>query len=54
MLASECVLQTVLLGILALGSSPTWRYSRRWGYRRSSGFGLLALIPIILIVMGGI
>ena len=51
------MLQTVLLGILvllALGSSPTWRYSTRWGYRRSSGFGLLALIPITLIVMGGI
>jgi Protein of unknown function (DUF3309) len=42
----------VLLILILLGALPTWPYSRGWGYYPSGGFGLLALIVIVLLLMG--
>jgi hypothetical protein len=44
----------VVLLILALGSLPSWPYSRRWGYYPSGGLGLVVLIVLILFLMGRI
>ena len=51
------MLGTVLLIILILillGSLPAWPYSRGWGYYPSGGFGLVAIILVVLLVMGRI
>jgi Protein of unknown function (DUF3309) len=44
----------VVLLILALGSLPSWPYSRGWGYYPSGGLGLVLLIVLILFLMGRI
>jgi hypothetical protein len=46
---------TILIVILVLalvGALPSWPYSRGWGYYPSGGFGLIALILVILLLMG--
>jgi Protein of unknown function (DUF3309) len=51
------MLTTILLVILVLiliGSLPAWPYSRGWGYYPSGGFGLVAIIIIVLLLMGRI
>jgi Protein of unknown function (DUF3309) len=51
------MLGTILIFVLILiliGALPTWPYSRGWGYYPSSGFGLVAVIIIILLLMGRI
>ena len=51
------MLGTILLIILILiliGALPHWPYSAGWGYYPSGGFGLLAVIVIILLLMGRI
>jgi hypothetical protein len=35
---------------LLLGAMPTWPHSRSWGYYPSSGFGLVLLILVVLIL----
>lgn len=50
-------LGTILLIVIILmliGVIPAWPHSRGWGYRPSSGIGLILIILIILIVMGRI
>lgn len=47
------ILLVVLLVVL-IGSIPSWRHSRNWGYGPSSGLGMLLLIVIILLAMGRI
>jgi hypothetical protein len=42
----------VILIILALGSLPTWGYSRGWGYAPSGGLGLVVLIVLVLVLLG--
>lgn len=42
----------VILIILALGSLPTWGYSRGWGYAPSGGLGLVLLVVLVLFLMG--
>ncbi|HYN07665.1 MAG TPA: DUF3309 family protein [Vicinamibacterales bacterium] len=42
----------VILIILALGSLPTWGYSRGWGYAPSGGLGLVLLVVLLLVLMG--
>jgi Protein of unknown function (DUF3309) len=42
----------VVLIILALGSLPTWGYSRSWGYAPSGGLGLVLLIVLVLFLLG--
>ncbi len=48
---------TILLVILILmlvGAFPTWPHSREWGYRPSSGLGLIVIILIVLLLLGRI
>lgn len=42
----------IVLIVLLVGALPTWPHSRSWGYYPSGGFGIIALILIILILMG--
>jgi Protein of unknown function (DUF3309) len=44
----------VILLLVALGALPTWPYSRGWGYYPSSGFGLVVLVLVILLLLGRI
>lgn len=38
----------VILVILLIGATPTWPYSRGWGYYPSGGLGLVIVIVLIL------
>jgi Protein of unknown function (DUF3309) len=40
----------ILLVILVIGAAPTWPHSRSWGYYPSSGFGLVLVILILLMI----
>jgi hypothetical protein len=42
----------VLLIFMLLGSLPTWRHSRTWGYYPSGGLGLVLIILIVLLMQG--
>jgi hypothetical protein len=44
----------ILVVLFLVGALPTWPHSRNWGYYPSSGFGLLVLILLILVLMGRI
>jgi hypothetical protein len=44
----------VVLLLLALGSFPSWPYSRGWGYYPSGGLGLVVVILVILLLLGRI
>ena len=44
----------VVLILVLLGTLPTWRHSRNWGYGPSGGLGLVVLIVVILLLMGRI
>jgi len=35
---------------LLIGAMPTWPHSRSWGYYPSSGFGLVLLILVVLML----
>ena len=41
----------VLFVLLLLGALPTWPHSRNWGYYPSSGFGLVAVVLVVLLLM---
>ena len=41
----------VLLLVAALFSVPAWPYSRGWGYYPSGGFGIIAVVLLILLFM---
>ncbi|HLK35351.1 MAG TPA: DUF3309 domain-containing protein [Polyangiaceae bacterium] len=41
----------VILVLLALGSVPTWPYSRSWGYYPSGGLGLLIVILLLVFFL---
>jgi len=41
----------VVLVVLALGSAPSWPYSRGWGYYPSGGIGLLVVVLLIAFMM---
>ena len=36
--------------MLVLGALPTWPHSRNWGYYPSSGFGLVLIIVLVLVL----
>jgi hypothetical protein len=38
----------IILVILLIGATPTWPYSRGWGYYPSGGLGLVIVIVLIL------
>ena len=45
----------LIVAILFLvGALPTWNHSRNWGYAPTSGFGLVVLVILILVLMGRI
>jgi hypothetical protein len=44
----------IILVIVFAGALPTWSHSRSWGYYPSSGFGLILLILIVLLLLGRI
>ena len=44
----------VLLVLALLGAFPTWGHSRDWGYFPSSGFGIVLLIVVVLLLSGRI
>jgi len=48
------IILLVILLLLALGSLPTWPYSRGWGYYPSSGLGLVVVILLVLLLLGRI
>ena len=42
----------VVLIVLLVGTIPTWRHSRNWGYAPSGGLGLVLVIIAILMLSG--
>ena len=42
----------ILLVLLAIGSAPSWPYSRGWGYYPSGGIGIIVLILLVLAFTG--
>lgn len=50
-------ISTILLVILILmlfGVIPVWPHSRSWGYKPTSGLGLVVIILLVLLLMGKI
>ena len=45
------IILLIVLIVLSLGARPTWPHSRSWGYYPSSGFGLVLLVLVVLLVM---
>ena len=48
------ILLLVVLLLMSLGSLPTWRHSRDWGYYPSSGLGLIVVVLLVLLLLGRI
>ncbi|HEV2064513.1 MAG TPA: DUF3309 family protein [Thermoanaerobaculia bacterium] len=44
----------IVLIVLALGSLPSWPYSRSWGYRPSGLLGVVLLVLLLLVLTGRI
>lgn len=42
----------IVLVLALLGVFPIWPHSRTWGYGPSGGFGLIAIILVILLLTG--
>lgn len=42
----------VVLVLMLVGSLPTWRHSRAWGYYPSGGAGVVLLVLVILLLSG--
>ena len=42
----------IVLVILLVGATPTWPYSRSWGYYPSGLLGLVVLILVLLLLTG--
>ena len=48
-------LSTILLIVLVLlliGASPSWPYSRGWGYGPSGILGVILVVVVVLALMG--
>jgi len=45
------ILLIVILVLFLLGSLPTWRHSRSWGYAPSGGLLTILLIIVILAII---
>lgn len=46
------LLLIVLVILLLVGALPTWPYSQGWSFYPASGFGLIVLILLILLILG--
>jgi Protein of unknown function (DUF3309) len=44
------IILVILFFVLLLGALPTWPHSRSWGYYPSSGFGLVLLLILFLVI----
>lgn len=44
----------IILIIILIGSLPSWRYSRSWGYGPSGLLGTILIVIIILWLLGHI
>ena len=42
------------LTLFLVGALPSWPHSRSWGYRPSTGLGVILLIVIVLVLTGRI
>jgi len=42
----------IVVILLLLGALPTWPHSKHWGYYPSGGFGVIAVILILLLISG--
>jgi hypothetical protein len=42
----------VLLMVMLVGTMPTWRHSRDWGYYPSGGLGVVLVVLAILMLSG--
>jgi hypothetical protein len=40
----------ILLILLLIGALPRWPHSRSWGYYPSSGFGVVLIILVVLLL----
>jgi hypothetical protein len=47
-------IRLVVLILMLIGSTPSWPYSRSWGYGPSGVLGILVLIVLILALSGHI
>jgi hypothetical protein len=50
--ATMWTLLLILLVLMALGSVPTWPYSRNWGYAPSGALSVLLVALIVLMFIG--
>jgi hypothetical protein len=48
------IILIVILGILLVGTLPTWRHSKSWGPYPSGGVGLILLALVVLLFLGRI
>jgi hypothetical protein len=48
------MLLILLLVILLLAVTPSWPYSRDWGYYPSGTLGTILLIVLVLMLLGAI
>jgi hypothetical protein len=46
------LLLLILLIVLLVGTTPTWPYSRGWGYYPSGALGIILAILIVLLRLG--
>jgi hypothetical protein len=44
----------ILLILFLIGSIPTWKYSKGWGYFPSGIIGIILIVIIILFLLGKI
>lgn len=44
----------ILLLVLVLGATPSWPYSRGWGYGPSGILGLLLVILLVMLLLGAV
>ena len=44
----------IIILLFFVGALPAWPYSDGWGYGPSSGFGLVLLVLIVLLITGRI
>jgi hypothetical protein len=48
---SPGIILLIVVVMLLLGSLPNWPYSRNWGYAPLGGFGVLAIVIMVMLVM---
>ena len=44
------IIVLVVVVVLILGSIPTWRHSRSWGYKPSAGLAIVLIVVIFFMM----